>query len=90
MTQVFDDGECSVDVFCNEDRVLAMNRVESGVGTLAVSFVFSGTRTDRSKTRIVEESFSGRFLKNLMNPSSFSWSRYLLICFKMDDASTEL
>ena len=32
--------------------------------------------TDRSKTRIVDESFSVRFLKNLMKPSSLSWSKW--------------
>ena len=64
MAEIFYDGKGSVDILGDEHRIIAVNRVECRVCGLYVSTEKGdGERiTDRSKTRIVEASFSGRFL----------------------------
>jgi len=64
VAEIFDDGKGSVDILGDEHGVVAVNRVEGRVCGLHVSRK-RGDReriTDRSKMRIVEASFSGRFL----------------------------
>jgi hypothetical protein len=79
VAEVFDDCLRAVHVLRDKHCILAVHRVKGRVGGLRVrkedSFFGGEGRTERSKMRIVEASFSGRDLKNLMKPSSFSWSR---------------
>jgi hypothetical protein len=60
MTKILYNREGAIYILRDEYRVVTMDRVEEGVGRLLLGLCWG--RTERSKMRIVEESFSGRFL----------------------------